>query len=264
MRAALVAAALSIPVALAVIAQRRASVLSAEVTRMRALQHDARLGIAGMAHDLKGPLSTVASYLDLIAAGALGPVSEDTRAAARRAGAASARARTLVESALLQHVEASAARPPAVDAVDLRSLIRDVTEALRAEIAASNAEVMVEPLPRVLGDEARLFRVFENLVQNAVKYARPGEAPMVTITGSSENGRAEIAVRDHGIGIRAEDRERVFDATARAGNGRAIAFGHGLGLATVRALVRDLGGEVWVDATNLDGATVRLSLPLAV
>ncbi|MSQ30311.1 MAG: HAMP domain-containing histidine kinase [Dehalococcoidia bacterium] len=252
--------------AFAMLAHLRASARASEVAQMSAPQQANHRELASMAHDLKGPLSTVASYLDLIAEGALGPVSDDTRAAVQRAGAASAQARTLVESALLQHVESTATHPPTINVanpVDLRALIRDVTEALRVEIAASNAEVTVEPLPRVIGDEAQLFRMFQNLVQNAVKYARPGETPIVTITGASAYGRAEIAVRDHGIGIPAEDRELVFEATARASNGQLVAPGHGLGLAIVRRLVHDLGGEVWVDATSRDGATGRLSLPLA-
>ena len=251
--------------AAALVAAARSAALAREVAGLLEVRHDAQREIASMAHDLKGPLSTVSSYLDLIAEGALGPVNADTRLAAQRAAQASAHVRSLVESALLQHVESIAARPitVAADTVDLRALIREVTEALRVEIASSHAEVVVEPLPRVLGDSARLFRVFENLVQNAVKYARPGEVPMVMITGASEAGRAEIVVRDHGIGIPAEDCERVFEPDVRAANGASITFGHGLGLATVRRLVRDLGGEIWVDSTHVDGAAIRLSLPLA-
>jgi len=248
---------LGLPLAVALLAAARSS-------ELRTVRREADHQMASMAHDLKGPLSTVSSYLDLIAEGALGPVSDDTRAAARSAGEASARVRALVESALLQHVQSIAAQPlTAAQPIDLRALIRDVTEALRADLAATNAEIVVESMPRVLGDQSRLFRVFENLVQNAVKYARPGEAPMVMITGASEGGRAEILVRDHGIGIPVEDCERVFDATVRASNGVFVAAGHGLGLATVRRLVRDLGGEIWIDQTNLEGAAIRLSLPLA-
>lgn len=263
--------ALLIPLAYAAFVQVRSSASARQVERMRAMQHaqqDAsRRELAGIVHDLKGPLATVASYLDLIAEGALGPVNEETRDAALRAAGASARARALVESALLQHVESVAARPavPPVgtDAIDLHALIREVTEALHADLIARHAEVTVEPLPRVRGDQARLFRIFENLVQNAVKYARPGESPIVTITGSVQRDRAEIAVSDHGIGIPAEDRDRVFEAGARADNGADLAAGQGLGLVTVRRLVHDLGGEVWIDPAPAEGATFRLSLPLA-
>ena len=240
----------------------RSSALAGEVARLHAAQDDSRTEMASMAHDLKGPLSTVTSYLDLIADGALGPISHDTRIAAQHAAQASVRARVLVESALLQHVEAAATRPLDLATIDLRALLRDVTDALRAEIAASHAEVTVEPLPTVRGNATQLFRVFENLVQNAVKYARPGETPVITITGSAQDGRAEILVSDHGIGIPFEDAERVFDTSTRAGNGMSVAQGHGLGLATVRRLVREQGGDAWIDRAAIEGTTVRLSLPL--
>jgi signal transduction histidine kinase len=262
-RGVLLSAAVGAPLLFAVAAGLRSRLLADEVARLHAVQGEAEQEMASIAHDLKGPLSTVSSYLDLIAEGALGPVSADTREAAQRAAEASARARTLVESALLQHVQSVAARPLDLDRVDLRLLIRDVTDALRAEIAASHAEVTVEPLPTVRGNATLLFRVFENLVQNAVKYARPGEAPMVMISGSSCDGHAEITVRDHGIGIPIADCERVFEVAARAGNGAQVASGHGLGLATVRRLLREQGGDAWIDGGGADGATVRITLPLA-
>ncbi len=254
--------AMGVPLAFAAMTSAQSSALAREVSALRSVQDTAQHEMASMAHDLKGPLSTVTSYLDLIADGALGPVSDDKRVAAQRAAQASVRARTLVESALLQHVEATASRPPDVATVDLRALIRDVTDALYAEIAASQAEVTVEPLPVVRGNATQLFRVFENLVQNAVKYARPGETPVITITGSMTDGHAEILVTDHGIGIPSEDCERVGGTSTRAANGTSVAQGHGLGLATVRRLVREQGGDAWIDRTACDGATVRLSLPL--
>ncbi|MDA0302314.1 MAG: HAMP domain-containing sensor histidine kinase [Chloroflexi bacterium] len=262
-RAALIAAAVGAPLLVALIAGLRSRLLADEVARLHAVNDEAEQEMASIAHDLKGPLSTVSSYLDLIAEGALGPVTADTRQAVHRAAEASARARTLVESALLLHVQAVAARPLDIETVDLRSLICEVTEALRGEITASHAEVTVERLPAVQGNAALLFRVFENLVQNAVKYARPGEAPMVMISGTCRaDGRVEILVRDHGIGIPAEDHERVFEVAARAANGDAV-MGHGLGLATVRRLLREQGGDAWIDAAAGDGAAVRLTLPHA-
>lgn len=266
-RTALLTAAIGAPLMLAIATTLRSRLLADEVAQLHAVhdevEREVAHEIASIAHDLKGPLTTVSSYLDLIAQGALGPVSDDTRDAAERAAQASERARTLVESALLHHVEATAARPLDVDTVDLRALIRDVTEALRAEITASHAEVTVEPLPAVRGNATLLFRVFENLVQNAVKYARPGEAPIVMISGATRDGHAEIIVRDHGIGIPVADCDRVFDAAARAANGEAAAAGHGLGLATVRRLLREQGGDAWIDPTHLEGAAIRLTLPLA-
>ena len=104
-------AAVGAPLAFAAVTNARSSALAHQVSELRSDHDSAQQEMASIAHDLRGPLSTVTSYLDLIAEGALGPVSDDTRVAAQRAAEASHRARTLVESALLQHVEAAAARP---------------------------------------------------------------------------------------------------------------------------------------------------------
>lgn len=84
---------------------------------------------------------------------------------------------------------------------------------------------------------------------------------MVMISGSSRDGQVEITVRDHGIGIPIADYEHVFEGAARAGNGAQVASGHGFGLATVRRLLRDHGGDSWIDGASADGATVRITAP---
>jgi len=258
------AAAVLLPVVLAasmVVAGRRASMLQREVVALRSQQAAARRDAAGVAHDLRAPLTTIAACLDLLAGGSLGDLTPEARDAARRAARASARVRSLVDGVLLAEVRQAASQPLA-PSVDLRVLLRDVTDSLSADIAGSGAEITVEPMPRVQGDADRLFRVFANLIQNSLKYARPGEAPCVSVTGSLGSGRLEVAVHDRGIGIPLEDREYVFSPWSRSANGATIARGHGLGLATTRQLVRELGGDVWIESVT-DGATIRVSLPLA-
>jgi signal transduction histidine kinase len=244
-----------------VAAGHRASMLQREVVALRSQQAASRRDAAGIAHDLRAPLTTIAACLDLLAEGSLGDLTPEARDAARRAARASARVRSLVDGVLLSEVRQAASQPLA-PSVDLRGLLRDVTDSLSADIAGSGAEITVEPMPRVQGDPARLFRVFANLIQNSLKYARPGEAPCVSVTGSLADGRLEVAVHDRGIGIPLEDRERVFSPWSRGANGAAVARGHGLGLATTRQLVRELGGDVWIESVT-DGATIRVSLPLA-
>lgn len=181
---------------------------------------------------------------------------------------------SLIDAMLLRQAQTQAAAPPQLLSgvpavhreVDLRALLQDVTDALAADIGASGAEVSVGPLPLVRGDRDRLFRVFENLVQNSLKYARPAEAPCISVTGAIAGDRLEVSVTDHGIGIPIEDHERVFTAGVRCEAGRAIAPGEGLGLATVRQLTRELGGDAWIvggSEGDVAGTTVRLALPLA-
>jgi signal transduction histidine kinase len=113
----------------------------------------------------------------------------------------------------------------------------------------------------VYGDRARLVRVFEQLLDNAVKFAAPGAAARVTVEAAAgEPGRATLVVRDEGIGIDARHQEHVFDAFEKLDPGSE---GHGIGLAVVRRVVESHGGRVWVESKGPDeGTSVYLTLPV--
>ena len=227
--------------------------LSAEV---EALRNDA----AAVAHDLRSPLVTVRSYIELVDQGSYGPLPLEARRALERAVDASSRAQSLVESTLRRH--RGAAGDPAIaghEVASLDAVIRDVRVALGAQLAASQARIEVDPLPAVLGSRSELVRVFQNLVENALKHAAPGSTPRIRISASVIGSRCEVELRDWGTGIAVADQERVF---AR-GERHARSEGHGLGLATVRQIVDGLGGQVWIDPEVSDGTSVRIALPTA-
>ncbi|MEX2446569.1 MAG: ATP-binding protein [Dehalococcoidia bacterium] len=252
-------AVVTLPLVAAAVAQHRAAALDRQIARLRAQQEEARRDAASLAHDVRSPLNTVTSYLDLLAEGAFGPISGDARTAIERAVRASSRLRDLVDGLLLE-AQAAAAAPIATGRVDLNAVVDDVIEVLSTEVSATGGEVRVAPLPPVHGDEAMLFRVFANLVQNSLKYAAPGQPPRVQVTGRRAGAYVEVDVRDWGIGIPFADRERVFAREARAANGAEQADGLGLGLATVRRLARDLDGDAWVAPDVTPGTSIRVAL----
>ena len=226
---------------------------------------------AAVAHDLRSPLVTVHSYLELLAGGAFGPLPAEARRAAERATRAAARAQSLVEQTLREHaIETSTALiTHSSDAeraatVDLAGPLADVTASLEVEIVRSGARVTIGRLPAVRGDGPALYRVFANLLQNAVTHGAPtdGGAPHVHVAGRESDGMCEIEVRDRGPGVSSEDIERVFGVGAR-GHAEPAVPGSGLGLATVWRLVAEQGGRVWIDDTVREGACFRLSLPAA-
>jgi two-component system, sensor histidine kinase and response regulator len=215
-----------------------------------------------IAHDLRAPLATVSSYLDLLVHEQFGPMPPAALDAARRAAQASARLQQVIEASLLHEVRTIAGEPMEGSVASLDEVMSDVLAGLSARLDAAGAEVSVASLPQVRGDAALLSRVFQNLVENALKYHAPGEPPRVAVTASIARDRGEIVVRDYGIGIPAGERDRVFERSARGTNG-AERSGHGLGLATVRRLVAEMGGDASVDPTVTSGLAVRISLPLA-
>ena len=217
-----------------------------------------RAEVASVLHDLRAPLMTARAYLDLLAAESLGPLSTDARDAAGRAAIAAARAQALATA--LGGTQQAMLDVPA-STVTLGEVLEDVIAALDVPIREAGALVEVGALPTVRGDRDALYRVFANLIENAVKYRKAdATAPRVVVSASRQGAQWRVAVRDWGIGIAAEERARVFEARARGARG-ADRPGQGLGLATVRTLVREQGGEVGLDPDVHDGVCIEVMLP---
>ena len=231
-----------------------------EVDALRAEQRQLQAELASIAHDLRAPLVTANSYFELLAEEAFGRLPAEAREAAERGKAASERARTLAESTLRRSLRRASGEAGAHGtSVDLNGLLAEVVTGLRADLAESDAEIEIRDLPAAAADRDALYRVFSNLIENALKYAPPDRRPRILVSGYREGEFATIAVRDWGIGIARREQERVFGLYERAGD--ATAPGSGIGLATVRRLVREQGGRVWIDPLITDGTCVRLSLP---
>ena len=228
------------------------------VRRARGGAEQQRAEVASVLHDLRAPLMTARAYLDLLAAEPLGPLSTDARDAAGRAAIAAARAQALATAL-------AGTRQPAVLAsqatVALGEVLADVLAALDASIREAGAQVEVGTLPTVRGDREALYRVFANLIENAVKYRRAdATAPRIVVSASRQGAQWRVAVRDWGIGIAAEERTRVFEARERGARGIERP-GEGIGLATVRTLVHEQGGEVALDPDVQDGICIEVMLP---
>lgn len=114
----------------------------------------------------------------------------------------------------------------------------------------------------VLGDELRLRELFLNLLDNAVKYSRPGGAVDIALT--IEQTHARVSITDHGIGIAQEDQSRIFDRFYRTDEARAhTKKGTGLGLAICAWIVESHRGRIEVQSKVGEGSTFTVTLPLA-
>ena len=128
---------------------------------------------------------------------------------------------------------------------------RDIQVVLRATTSAV-----------VLGDELRLRELFLNLLDNAVKYSRPGATVDIALT--IEQGQARVSVTDHGIGIAQEDEPQIFDRFYRTDDARAhTKKGTGLGLSICAWIVESHRGHIEVQSKVGEGSTFTVTLPLA-
>jgi signal transduction histidine kinase len=149
-----------------------------------------------------------------------------------------------------------------LERVDLGEVTREVTIRLAPELARSGSSMSLSSAGELVGlwDRTRLGQVVTNVVSNAIKY---GLGKPIEVFARGEDDTATLVVRDHGIGIDPNMRERIFDPFARAVSSRNYG-GLGLGLYIVRTIVDGLGGNVQVESTPQLGSTFTVVLPKAI
>lgn len=159
----------------------------------------------------------------------------------------------------------------AAGAVPLNRIVAETAE--EQDRMAHAADVAVEtrlhePGPHVVGDETSIGRVVTNLLSNAIKFTSAGGAICLTTSvehdASGGPSAAVLTVDDSGVGISAEDRERVFERFYRSNDDAKLAApGTGLGLSIVRSLVELQGGTIEIADSPLGGTRFVVTLPIA-
>ena len=216
-----------------------------------------------VSHDLKTPLTVIASAADLL----LQDVPPDSRAAVRcemilkAATYMGGLVRDLLD---LGKIESRLEVPR--DPVDLPPLVTDVVARLEPEAAAKGVTItaIVPTRAIVLGLAARLEQALLNLIGNAVKYTRAGGQVTVSAktTGDAASPAVVVSVADTGIGIPAANVPYVFDKFYRVRNASTQGIeGTGLGLAIAKGIVEAHGGRIHVESREGQGTTFTLSLP---
>ncbi len=217
--------------------------------------------VADASHELRTPLTTLQIGLDSVR---LDPDAslDDYRQVADEAKAATVRIHRLVED-LLALAEGDAPLPQA--RVDLSSLAEAVAEEMEPLGERRGVQVLcaVRPGTVVLGDPLSLRRALTNLVENGIRYNREGGHVVIEDAGLSPDW-VQLAVRDSGIGIPAEEQEKVFDRFYRVDRSRSRAEGgSGLGLSIVTKIAAEHGGRIDLQSEPGVGSRFVLTLPAA-
>jgi signal transduction histidine kinase len=144
--------------------------------------------------------------------------------------------------------------------IDTRELIEGIVKTVAHQADEAKAEIRIAPLPSIVGDRLALEQIFSNLIDNAIKYLKPGVPGEISIRARTKLGFAVFEVIDNGRGIDPKDHQRIFDLFRRAGTQDKP--GQGIGLAHVRALVRRLGGTMSVASELNNGSTFTITLPM--
>jgi signal transduction histidine kinase len=242
----------------AAVALERATLISA--LQARATEQDTF--IHAVAHGLKTPLSAIYAVAKLlesqpeaIADGPVDSVAMIVRNAERM--------RQHVDD-LLALARATAGLNDLVFApVSLDEVLQTAAQELHAELQARAVQLCLDaPLPAVHGHAGRLTEMFTNLLDNAIKYTPPDRQPQIRVGATIQDGMVVCSVTDNGIGIPAEERERIFELFRRGDREHsAPASGSGVGLAIVARVVERHGGRVWVEDGAQGGSCFRVTLP---
>ena len=239
-----------------------------DLTPLRRVEEMRADFVANASHELRTPLATLSGFIDTLQ----GPAREDTAARERFLAImqvqANRMARLIDDLLSLSRIELNAHLRPDKQ-VDLVAILRQVADTLQTLARDRDVEVKMVgasgPL-HVLGDRDELIRVFENLVENALKYAASGKrVDLVLSLGEGAGGKREarIAVRDYGPGIAPEHLPRLTERFYRVDVSESRAQGGtGLGLALAKHILNRHGGRLTIESVLGQGATFIAHLPL--
>lgn len=211
-------------------------------------------------HDLREPLRTMWAYTNRLAKRLAGQLDAAGTDDIERTINGARRMERLIEDLYFYSQVGREGKP---EPVDCNRLVEQVRENLREAIQESQAEVTADPLPRVMGVETHLVRLFQNLIQNAIKFR--GNRPIqVHISAEQQNGEWLFRVRDTGIGIDSQDLARLFKKIGQEArlHSRSKYPGTGFGLAICKKIVERGGGRIGVESEPGRGSTFLFTLPV--
>jgi signal transduction histidine kinase len=219
---------------------------------------DLELLTARCAHDLQGPVATIGGFLKSLSSSAKAGRWDDFDADVKRiTHLVNLQRRTL--SDLLAVIRSRASLSP--QNLSFEDLLRAATASLAALIAHRGAVIHVDrDMPMILGDESALTAVLQNLIENAIHAAPDCQSPQMEIHFQPGAGEFQVRLRDYGVGIPVEDRDRVWEPFVRL---RSEQTGSGLGLYLVKQLIQQHNGRVWIESpASGPGTVVCFTLPV--
>jgi PAS domain S-box-containing protein len=211
-------------------------------------------------HDLREPLRMVSSFLGLLSQRYKSQLDQDAQRYIHFAVDGATRMQRLIDGLLVYARVGS--QKPAFTPVDTGAALRAAWLNLTQAVQQTDAQLESESLPVVSADGRLLQQLFQNLLDNAIKFRAEGKAPHISVSAREENGKAIISIKDDGIGFDIKNKERIFEMFRRL-NEVGKYDGAGMGLAIAKRIVDLHHGEIDVDATSDAGCTFRITLPLA-
>jgi PAS domain S-box-containing protein len=206
-------------------------------------------------HDLQEPLRTVANYIVLLEEDY--PADEEVNmhlnAMKQATNRMSRLIKTLLDYGLL-------GRDKVLTLTNVNALLKDVTADLNNLIKTTGSTVSIEnEMPEIYAYETELRQLFQNLINNAIKFRKKDENPVINIGYEFKDGVHEFYVSDNGIGINTRHYKNIFNIFQRV-NRQEEYEGYGVGLANCKKIAEMHGGKIWVESVYGEGSTFKFTL----
>jgi signal transduction histidine kinase len=208
-------------------------------------------------HDLQEPLRTVMSFVDLLKNDYQGKLDEAANQYIHFISRSTKRMSALIKG-LLDYSQLGLEKELSI--LDCGQVLNEIREDLSARINETNTILRVDELPQVRAGYTELRLLFQNLINNAIKFQKKNVQPEINITAKQELNHWKFSVQDNGIGIAPEHVERIFSIFQRLHNGN-VYQGTGIGLAHCQKIVDLLGGKIWVESELDKGSTFYFTIP---
>lgn len=219
--------------------------------------------ISIMVHQLRTPLAALKWTFKMMLDGDLGSMTETQRGiVARGLDSSNQMIHLLADVSAANHVSdwTMHLNPEPMDPVPcIASIVKEFSEEAKSKKINLSFETN-EPLPRVMADRERACLVLQNLIENAIKYNRPGGSAIVRAEVFRE--KLVVSVHDTGIGIPLPEQKNIFSKFFRAENAKSHDKGTGLGLYVGKQIIEGMGGAMWFESEMGIGSTFFFSLPL--
>lgn len=217
-------------------------------------------------HDLKEPLRKIATFSNILLEEHAANLSDKGKLYLAKIEGASQRMSVMIEGVLAYSTVATDEQT--FEPISLNAVIEDVRNDLELAIIQRDVEIRYGELPKVSGIRILIYQLFFNLISNSIKFLRPGERPVITITAEKtkaapnkkEGSFVCITLADNGIGFNPEYAEKIFGVFTRL-NAKESYEGTGLGLALCRKIVERHGGKITAESIEGKGATFHILLP---
>ncbi len=210
-------------------------------------------------HDLQEPLRTITSFTQLLAKRYKNKIDEDSDEFMDYIVDASTRMQGMIKD-LLQYSRV-VSKGKIFKPTNAEEIIEYTSSSLKTLIEEENVEITYDELPKVNADSGQLLRLFQNLVENGIKFRRYTVQPKIHISCKENEDEFLFSVADNGIGIEEEHFDRIFTIFQRL-HTKEEYEGNGIGLSVAKRIVQRHDGKIWVESEPDVGTTFYFTIPV--